>query len=103
MAGNMKDDENNQEGKEFRSVQKWVNEEEKKSDKRKRSKNKIKVGGKMNPSDLISCDWNDVMNFSMWDECDVVKRSEKWEKKFMVWESGKNRPETTKVSFSPNI
>lgn len=24
----------------------------------------------MNPSDLISCDRNDVMNFSMWDKCD---------------------------------
>lgn len=29
----------------------------------------------MNPSDLISCDRNDVMNFSMWDECDGCWRA----------------------------
>lgn len=40
----------------------------------------------MNPSDLISCDRNDVMNFSMWDECDGCQCGEcVWVSKWVSW------------------
>lgn len=39
--------------------------------KKKSWKEKEKREKMNSESDLISCDRNDVMNFSMWDECDV--------------------------------